>query len=433
MSASQSQSAAPTTGPKLRDSCHGCAASKLKCNKEKPTCARCAKRGIPCEYFASRRVGRKQGARPVHATVVTQTLPPTPTVTSWPASMSVSETLTTSPRLTRLSPNPSLPGYSDSLPGFLTSGDPISASGASLSGFQFDDFLASPISFPILNTPVADCLTDPGPINVRNDTSASLDQVGPGSAFDQAALKPPLFSKPVSPRDSRPSTAASFRPEPSSCCCLARALSLLKEVSPAASVSCQTSTRDNCEPGLAKQPTLQAVIANNQQTIKTVSSMLNCQCSDDGYLLTIMALIVFKIFGLYAIAGRQTSGLDPIHGPESGEMSQLNPQRLPDCYSADGESNGRMAAQMVLGELHRAQKLVNSLSPKLKSHGMHSRARSDPMDRATSMHGSGTPLASSDGGTASPLPVTMLHQLEIDLRARLRALSAEIVETLRGS
>lgn len=40
---------------KLRDSCHACASSKVKCHKEKPTCSRCRKRGITCEYFAHRR------------------------------------------------------------------------------------------------------------------------------------------------------------------------------------------------------------------------------------------------------------------------------------------------------------------------------------------------------------------------------------------
>ncbi|KAF3763005.1 hypothetical protein M406DRAFT_261797, partial [Cryphonectria parasitica EP155] len=41
--------------PKLRDSCRSCATAKLKCSKEKPTCARCAKRGRLCEYLVSRR------------------------------------------------------------------------------------------------------------------------------------------------------------------------------------------------------------------------------------------------------------------------------------------------------------------------------------------------------------------------------------------
>ena len=56
---SHSRSAARPAGPKLRDSCEVCASSKIKCSKEKPTCARCAKRGLRCEYFEAKRAGRK--------------------------------------------------------------------------------------------------------------------------------------------------------------------------------------------------------------------------------------------------------------------------------------------------------------------------------------------------------------------------------------
>lgn len=53
--------------PKLRDSCQACASSKVKCQKEKPKCSRCAKRGLECEYLATKRAGRtsykKQAAK----------------------------------------------------------------------------------------------------------------------------------------------------------------------------------------------------------------------------------------------------------------------------------------------------------------------------------------------------------------------------------
>ncbi|OJJ77421.1 hypothetical protein ASPBRDRAFT_25088 [Aspergillus brasiliensis CBS 101740] len=45
--------------PKLRDSCNACSASKFKYNRDKPICARCAKRGLACEYLVTRRAGRK--------------------------------------------------------------------------------------------------------------------------------------------------------------------------------------------------------------------------------------------------------------------------------------------------------------------------------------------------------------------------------------
>jgi hypothetical protein len=43
---------------KLKDSCDMCSASKVKCDKEKPTCVRCKKLGYPCFYSPTRRMGR---------------------------------------------------------------------------------------------------------------------------------------------------------------------------------------------------------------------------------------------------------------------------------------------------------------------------------------------------------------------------------------
>ncbi|RAH39764.1 transcription activator, partial [Aspergillus brunneoviolaceus CBS 621.78] len=43
------------TGPKFRESCKSCAASKIRCTKKKPQCARCVKRNMVCEYLESKR------------------------------------------------------------------------------------------------------------------------------------------------------------------------------------------------------------------------------------------------------------------------------------------------------------------------------------------------------------------------------------------
>ena len=47
---------------KLRNSCRSCANSKVRCNKGKPTCSRCAARGIDCQYLQSKRPGRVPGS-----------------------------------------------------------------------------------------------------------------------------------------------------------------------------------------------------------------------------------------------------------------------------------------------------------------------------------------------------------------------------------
>ncbi|RDW58536.1 Zn(II)2Cys6 transcription factor domain-containing protein [Aspergillus mulundensis] len=47
-----------TLARKLKDSCDGCSASKLRCDKQKPTCTRCATLNRPCRYSPARRGGR---------------------------------------------------------------------------------------------------------------------------------------------------------------------------------------------------------------------------------------------------------------------------------------------------------------------------------------------------------------------------------------
>ena len=48
---------------KLKDSCDVCAAFKLRCDKQKPTCARCANMNYRCTYSPTRRAGRPHAVR----------------------------------------------------------------------------------------------------------------------------------------------------------------------------------------------------------------------------------------------------------------------------------------------------------------------------------------------------------------------------------
>ncbi|PHH70574.1 hypothetical protein CDD82_7039 [Ophiocordyceps australis] len=48
---------------KLKDSCDVCSASKLRCDKQKPTCARCASLNQTCSYSPARRAGRPHRVR----------------------------------------------------------------------------------------------------------------------------------------------------------------------------------------------------------------------------------------------------------------------------------------------------------------------------------------------------------------------------------
>lgn len=429
--------------PKLRDSCHACSASKVKCNKEKPTCARCAKRGLACEYLVTKRAGRKHNTRPSETTNVTQALPES----TWSASSGTG--LLTSPTLIQPSPRQHTSEYPDILPNLLSPVDPSSSSTLTTLSTNLDDFFASPISFPVLETSDHDVLAQ-SHISSRgvnngldsNDGAALLPPEDAFSVLDEAVAELSTLSKPRSPPNSRASTTTSDAPSfqgcrsESPCSCLIRALGLLKQLSPNTSTACTRSKRQGYENATCQLPTIQSVVAENEQTIEAISNMLQCPCSQDGYLLAIMSLIVFKVLDWYSAAARETPVTDdsqtpsqshPVHRRHSLCHSEkvLQSPTVVGSYCIDGEDQGRMAAQLVLSELHRVQRLINLLSKRLKGHGTCNGA---VVTSNTAADGQDT---LSDGESTLPFSATMLDQLEADLRKRLRALSSEIVDMLR--
>ncbi|KAK8091571.1 hypothetical protein PG997_001932 [Apiospora hydei] len=213
--------------------------------------------------------------------------------------------------------------------------------------------------------------------------------------------------------------------------------------------------------------TIEAVMAQNDAIIESATEMLECGCAEDDYLLFIMPLMVLKVLDWYAAAARPMSNpaslslpsplsskdasppppSPPRPGTASSEMMPLPMAEyteqvlqgpsivIIDGYLIDGEDSERMAAQLVLSKLHRAQRLVNQLSHKLKVQAektkkLHAEASSDAGrgDVASSlMQG----VEASGGGMRLPLSYSVLDELSVDLRRRLRRLSSEIVEQLR--
>ena len=450
--------------PKLRDSCHACASSKLRCTKEKPTCSRCAKRGLSCEYVATKRGGRKHDARSSSnnnggntSPGATSTINETQLLTPLSAWFIPNSTISCTDSLPQPSKNPT-PGPSRSdassnlFPSLLS---PVEQSLSSITTdptTDLNDFGGSPISFSLPEISDTDILgqVHPFPIGVEssNNTSACLFDRLPVS--EDALSEIFALSNPRSPPNSHPSPTSDSQSCQSSCAtdstcfCLVSALSLMKQLFHKSSTACSISTMQGFD-NPTSFPTISTVIARNEYTIEAVSTMLQCSCSQDGYLLAIMSLIVFKILGWYAAAARRTpsSGHDSTKNPNNNNNNSRNAQSprkthsrcisyseqvLNDpavigSYCLDGEDSARMAAQLVLSELHRVQRLVNQLSAKLKMQAAKDRGMGDPAG--------GSDTEDADCETPLPLSAVMLNQLEVDLRKRLKALSLEIAEGLK--
>ncbi|CAD6579602.1 MAG: hypothetical protein ASARMPREDX12_009307 [Alectoria sarmentosa] len=429
--------------PKLRDSCHTCAASKVKCNKEKPVCARCGKRGLACEYFVTKRAGRRHDRRPNDTTNVTPAVPESSSSTSSDTGVG------TSANLIQPSPRQHTSDYPDILPNLLSPADSAWLSTFTALNTNFDDFSASPISFSVPDSfdPKAGAqhhIDSRGINNGLLDSNGTPDFLIPEDEFsviDETISELPTLSKPLSPpicqilTTSDAQTFQGPRSE-SPCCCLILALGHLKQLFPNASTSCTRSRRQSLKNTTSQLLTLQSVVTENEQTIEEISNMLQCPCSQDGYLLAIMPLVVFKVLDWYAAAARETPVVDYSRSPSK---SRPDNRRNSSCHSEqvlqfptvvgsyciDGEDQGRMAAQLVLSELHRVQRLVNLLSQRIKSHGMRNGTVGAPNSTTDGQD------TLPDGESTSPFSATMLDQLEADLRKRLRTLSLEIVDMLR--
>ena len=363
---------------KLRKSCDPCALNKVGCSKEKPVCARCAKRQQPCIYSTAKRVGRtsaahgSQGSKAESATLIPTTpVSINPTLAtaqiladavpspSTPSGAAISPPSSPDPGLsqrsssypsilqTAISPTsdtsvPSMP--SDSFPEWdellvrsqpLSFGDPLD--GDASAAFAFDlpdleDFIDQSSSTDHSNN------SNTSSIFTNISSRSSGSSLFPGSGKPAANVAP----SPKSPVASSASTQSlvlahphqlgetntptpsippsrtreqPFQSELSSCQCLSRVLGLLARVCPSTSVCWNNPDNPEENPSSnEKLPDFQHIVAQNEQTGEVIRNVLQCSCSKDSYLLVMLSLVVFKIIAWYSKAARAASGEEPITG-----------------------------------------------------------------------------------------------------------------------
>ncbi|CRG86679.1 hypothetical protein PISL3812_03689 [Talaromyces islandicus] len=400
------RSTAPVV-PKLRDTCDACAASKVKCDKKKPTCSRCAKRGVICEYVVTKRSGRKHESRQSDPAIITQ------------SSSASSSTTNSSSLLASIQPSPRLRVISDdieNLPSMLSPGDPTSWWMPSDLRPEFNELFDSPITFQTAKHPKSGReLHFPQSGSEDINIPPNLNDTAALNSKDMSVTMEDILESPILLSESQ-SDALGFQDAHSdeACCCLLRALGLFKRSLRNSSTACMCSKGHETGHLICQIPTVQVVFAENEETIAAISNMLQCPCPHDGYLLVIIGLIVFKILGWYKAAARATSEEEEVPEEIEKRRSSCHSERVRQCppvvdsYCVDGEDHDRIAAQKVLSELHRMQKLVNDLSGQLKA--VENQDQTRGID------------------TVSPFSSAMLNQLDIDLRTRLRVLYLEIVD-----
>ncbi|KAE8422586.1 aflatoxin biosynthesis regulatory protein [Aspergillus pseudocaelatus] len=423
---------------KLRDSCTSCASSKVRCTKEKPACARCIERGLACQYMVSKRMGRNPRApSPLEPTQrPSESLPSagseqghsTHNTYSTPHAHTQADTHTRSNSHSHPQPQPQpqsdqppnalpTPNGSSSVSAIVSHQSPRLPSETQGLGGDSSGQDQGTLSSLAVDSDFGDSLQS---IDHGNNTDFLAEPTG--SLFDAflevgtPMIDPFLESAPLPPFQAR-------------YCCFSLALQTLTHLFPHAPLGCQLQLTDG-EDSSCNLTTIDMVISGNKQATDAVRKILGCSCAQDGYLLSIVVLIVLKVLGWYAAAagtqcpstavgGNTSSGSSSSCGnsPATVSSNHLSEERvlhLPSMvgeHCVDEEDQPRVAAQLVLSELHRVQSLVNLLAKRLHEGG-------DDAAAIPAHH------------PASPFALLGFSGLEANLRHRLRVVSADIIDFL---
>ncbi|RMJ28737.1 Transcription factor [Aspergillus sp. HF37] len=422
------QHALPGPGPhgnrKLRESCISCSSSKVKCNKEKPTCARCVRRGLSCEYRVSRRTGRTR--------VIGVEKPPTTTKagpsTSTPSIAALSTDNNNAIATTGAPPVPNTPPVTTTQP------SPTPDSLQSPPTDEQREFWSSILaSDPANFTEISSLNTDIDHLFAALPDAGAMDT---GGMVDLPESDPPFTQS----NGQSAGTGSASAPQPHHFC-LAVCLETMMRLFPNASAGCEQS---GGQEGPRKLCTIESVIEDNKQTIDRIQTVLECRCAQDEYVTTLSSLIIFKIMSWYvAVArGRSSASAAAADGWDVGIHSQAAPfaeqvlhmPTVVGAYCIDGHNQSRMAAQLVLSELHRVRRLVSLLARRLEAlrrRPVSPASLADSSSSSSSLLDSGDSSLLLSGVGASLLSSTTLTHLEEDMRKRLRAVSTETIDILR--
>ncbi|RYP06859.1 hypothetical protein DL764_002907 [Monosporascus ibericus] len=172
---------------------------------------------------------------------------------------------------------------------------------------------------------------------------------------------------------------------------------------------------------------LQTIIEKNREAIDTISAMLQFTCSQDGYFLVVVSLVISKVLSGYAAAARVPSAVEndaqSLNTPVSASSSRwptITAERIP-TPPLKTEEIDPMTAQRVLNELYRVQGLIDQLASKVQLCAR----------RNNSFSSEDSLLDDDTLPTTFPFSATVLSLLTSELRKRLSTLSLELIDGLK--
>jgi hypothetical protein len=209
--------------------------------------------------------------------------------------------------------------------------------------------------------------------------------------------------------------------------CMKRALDILQRLHTPPS-KCNLTTGSRIESvGTRSARSVDEVLSTNKEILDVVHQILDCACSLDIQLAFILTTITSKIISWYSAVAQNnedqrsgsTSGSTPRGMATSPAGSPEYVSNLPVTvakYQAEGQSKGKMQAQLVLCELHLVLRLIDKLVIRFK--GLRSGEKGG---------------LDSDAAEDEPASSPVFAELETFLRRRLRMLAKETTDVLRMS
>ena len=173
------------------------------------------------------------------------------------------------------------------------------------------------------------------------------------------------------------------------------------------------------------ESSIKVVLRENKQILETVGTILSSSsCGNDSFLFAVLSMTVLKILERYdAVASTGSAGGQCVANgmPPQSKTQDHRRTTVSSGVTATLGHDGfcrdeTAAARLVLGELHRVQRLVNNLSKEFKR---HSDVDGDQL------------MTDNERGAKPLVRNSTLMQLETDMRRRLSALSTEIIDRLR--
>ncbi|KAI0799181.1 hypothetical protein GGR55DRAFT_519447 [Xylaria sp. FL0064] len=431
---------------KLRESCCNCAKSKLRCTREKPICARCLRQGRTCYYVPSKRAGRTRVVRLERreSEDVNYTIPIRPTISPSELAMPQGTTLPSDIQF----PMPqSPPGFRTSISGVVRFNEEYGTPSQSAHTSRIFDMTGIPMYSPMLISNDITHHLEAEPLEAHSFVGSNphyslfpSPSSNPALPRDTTSMPPMFLTAAHSLISPASDSGLEFPPTPSDlplysqCSCLNRVSGLLQKLSLESSGGMgSVSIPHQTKPYPSDQnKAIYGVAEENRRHLEKMIIMVECTCSQEPYLLSLMSLVAFKIMGVYRIAARglrRIGSTNYQHHPRPATETVTIMEQSHCVYNARIPTK----AQCFLGDIRLIQQLINLLSQRLRrlvavSYG--------EQNATLGVHATGCPsvtdirktvLDTTEENGSLPLPATLLHQLDVDLRRQLHALSIGIL------